>query len=127
MLSKFNLDVRLSACEIRNVASKVVRRVRVRSSPPPVTILPLLDDMRHRVLAWVDEIEEHGPAKVLSSVEAARNRLLRVHGSIRHQRFAEFLQHCVVALENEQAESARYILLTAMAALGWPTPPEPHS
>lgn len=108
------------------MVKNAVQRVRARGSVSPVILLPLLDDLSGEMLTWVDEIGQQSPERVLPRIARTRNFLVRVTGSARHQRLAEFLKHCETALEYRQTESAQYILLTAIAALGWPahTPPK---
>lgn len=102
------------------MAGKPARPVRARTPPPEVITLPVLDDLRSSILTWVDELQKREGSAVLSKIVAAHGRLARVQGSQRHVRLAEFLQQSIVALENNQPQSARYVLLTALAALGWP-------
>jgi hypothetical protein len=111
------------AWDSRSVASQAAS-AKTHRKAPALLVLPLLDNMRDRVLDWVDELELQmagkGAADVRFSISNARESVVRVRGSMRHQRLAEFLSHALVALDHEQPESARYILLTAMAFLGWP-------
>jgi hypothetical protein len=102
------------------VASKAVKKAGVHRSSPTLVTIPLLDDIRYRILLWVDELEERGPSRVMKPMAETHAGLLRVRGSVRHLRLAEFLGYTITALENGQSDSARYILLTGLAALGWP-------
>lgn len=99
---------------------KAARRVPVRTTAYATIKLPVLDDLRSSILDWVDELDSDNIPAVLSKIVEAHDGLLKVQGSQRHLRLAEFLHHSIVALENDQPQSARYILLTAMAAFGWP-------
>lgn len=58
--------------------------------------------------------------KALASLRGALKELGRVRNSPRHERLCEFLSHVVTAVEANQMECAKYILLTAFAAFGWP-------
>jgi len=49
----------------------------------------------------------------------AYDQLCRVRNSLRHARLAEFPHHAITALESDQREGAKYILLTALATFGW--------
>ena len=77
-------------------------------------------------MLWIDELEVSGDAgavspAVVTPIIDARAGLLKVRGSVRHERMAEFLDHCVIAIQNGHAGNARCILLMAMAIFGWPT------
>ena len=79
-------------------------------------LFPVLDDLRYHIVEWADG----RPADALREMKQARANLLRVKGSRRHQKVAEFLHQAITALESGEPEGSRYILLTAMAAFGWP-------
>lgn len=81
----------------------------------------MFDDLRHRLLEWLDEIEANNEAVIVAPMADTLARLRKVNGSPRHQKLAEFLQHTLVAVQSGDPESARFILLTAMAAFGWPS------
>jgi hypothetical protein len=86
------------------------------AKPPAPIPFPVLDDLQYHVIEWADG----RPANVVQEMKQAKANLQRVKGSRRHQKLAEFLHHAITAFENREPEGARYILLTAMAAFGWP-------
>ena len=87
----------------------------------PVIAMPVFDDHRRSIVDWVERIQEGGVRKVIPSITAVCHELRRVRNSTRHERLAEFLEHAVLAMRNDQPEGARCILLTALATFGWPS------
>jgi hypothetical protein len=77
---------------------------------------PVFDDLRHQVLDWANGRTE----TAVREMKRVQTRLERVKGSQRHQKLAEFLSYAAMAAEAGETEGTRYILLTAMATLGWP-------
>ncbi len=111
------MDPGILICEIQSV----VRRAPTRQATVVTIAFPVFDDLRHRLLEWLDEIEANNAPLILPCMADTLARLRKVKGSARHQRLAEFLEHTLVAVESGDPESARFILLTAMAAFGWPS------
>lgn len=90
-------------------------------SSAPVVQFPDFDENRRVIIDCCEAFQQSGGGKVLPVLKAAHGRLSKVRNSIRHQRLAEFLHHAITAIEGGQTEGARYILLTALAAFGWPS------
>jgi hypothetical protein len=82
---------------------------------------PDFDENRRLIIECFQAVEDRGTRKVLPALTAAYEGLCRVRNSSRHARLAEFLHHAITALESDQPEGAKYILLTALATFGWPS------
>ena len=114
------------ACEILGVTPSVrdIRPARRTKSVPiktaPIAI-PVFDENRHHLIHWVDRLAAGRGASVIASMTEEHARLRRVKNSARHERLADFLYHAVLAIEQGETAGARYILLTALAAFGWPS------
>ena len=87
----------------------------------PIVPIPVFDENRRLIIDCFQAVEQRGSQKVLPAMNAAYARLRRVKNSTRHERLAEFLHHAIAALESDQPEGAKYILLTALATFGWPS------
>jgi hypothetical protein len=85
-----------------------------------VIAFPDFDENRRIIIECFQAVEGRGTRKVLPALTAAYDKLCRVRNSARHARLAEFLQHAITAVESDQPEGAKYILLTALATFGWP-------
>jgi hypothetical protein len=83
--------------------------------------IPVFDENRRLIIDCFQAVENRSSQKVLPTMTAAYDRLRRVKNSARHERLAEFLHHAITALESDQPEGAKYILLTALATFGWPS------
>jgi hypothetical protein len=83
--------------------------------------IPVFDENRRLIIDCFRAVGERGSHRVVPTMTAAYNRLRRVKNSARHERLAEFLHHAITAMEADQLEGARYILLTALATFGWPS------
>lgn len=81
---------------------------------------PVFEDHRHSIVEWADKLEEGRGAAIVPAMREAHARLCRVTTSKRHVRLAEFVYHAILAIESGETIGARYILLTSLAALGWP-------
>lgn len=86
----------------------------------PVITIPVFDDHRHLIVDWYERIGEGGARKAIPSVISVCIQLRRVRSG-RQERLAEFLEQAVIAMQNDEIEGARYILLTALATFGWPS------
>jgi hypothetical protein len=86
-----------------------------------VVPFPDFDENRRLIIECFNAIEGCGSPKVLRRLAAARGELGRVKNSARHARLAEFVSHALTALESDQPEGAKYVLLTALATFGWPS------
>lgn len=87
----------------------------------PVIPFPDFDENRRLIIDCFQAVEGRGTKKVVPALTAAYDQLCRVRNSPRHARLAEFLRHAITALESDQPEGAKYILLTALATFGWPS------
>ncbi len=87
----------------------------------PVIVLPDFDENRRIIIDCFRAIDGRSTKRVLQSLAGAHGDLMRVRKSSRHKRLAEFLHHAIRALESNQPEGAKYILLTALATFGWPS------
>jgi hypothetical protein len=99
----------------------VISRARAGVKLAPVVTLPDFDDNRRIIVDCFRAIDGRSTKKVLVPLAAAHSELRRVKNSPRHARLAEFLHHTIAALESDQPEGAKYILLTALATFGWPS------
>lgn len=86
-----------------------------------VISFPDFDENRRIIIECFQAVESRGTKRILPTLTAAYDRLRRVKNSTRHKRLAEFLHHAIVAVESDQPEGAKYILLTALATFGWPS------
>jgi hypothetical protein len=88
---------------------------------------PDFDENRRLIIECFEAVRDsstkqnRGTKRVLPALTAAYSRLCRVRKSSRHARLAEFLHYAITALESDQAEGAKCILLTALATFGWPS------
>ena len=98
----------------------MVKRAQSRHRVVTTISFPVFDDIRHRILEWLDELETGKPRSIIAPMTDAHARMRRVRGSLRHERMADFLDQSIIAVQAGEPEVARYILLTAMAAFGWP-------
>jgi hypothetical protein len=96
---------------------------RVPSSRHRAAVLsfPDFDENRRIIIDCFQAVESRGTKRVLPALTAAYEKLSRVKNSARHKRLAEFLHHAIIAVESDQPEGAKYILLTALATFGWPS------
>jgi hypothetical protein len=99
----------------------VASRAEARVNRSPIVPIPVFDENRRLIIDCFQAVEQRGSQRVLPAMTAAYARLRRVKNSARHERLAEFLQHAIAALESDQPEGAKYILLTALATFGWPS------
>ena len=81
--------------------------------------LPVFDDHRIQLNRWVDALDAGRRAAVQRAIAKALVKLLRVRGSKRHTRLAEYLELAHLALHTGQGPGARYILVSALTSLGW--------
>jgi len=101
--------------------SLVASRARAAVSLAPVVTIPVFEENRRLIIDCFRAVETRGSNRILPAMNAAHQRLCRVKNSLRHQRLAEFIHHAIVAIESDQPEGAKYILLTALATFGWPS------
>lgn len=87
----------------------------------PVIPFPDFDENRRIIIECFQAVEGRTAKRVIPALTAACQRLRKVRNSPRHMRLAEFLQHALAAMESNQPEGAKYILLTALATFGWPS------
>ncbi len=99
----------------------MISRARAGVNLAPVVPFPDFDENRRIIIDCFRAIEGRGSKKVVRSLLSAHGELSRVRRSKRHARLAEFLQHAITAIESDQPEGAKYILLTALATFGWPS------
>jgi len=99
----------------------MMSRARASANLAPVLPFPDFDENRRLIIDCFRALEGRGSRSVLRSLVAAHDDLTRVRNSARHARLAEFLHHAITALESNQLEGAKYILLTALATFGWPS------
>jgi len=99
----------------------VSSRAQANVNRTPVIAFPDFDENRRLIIDCFEAVENRGTKKVLPALTAAYDQLRRVRNSSRHARLAEFLHHAITALESDQPEGAKYILLTALATFGWPS------
>jgi hypothetical protein len=99
----------------------VASRAEVSTNRTAIVSIPVFDENRRLIIDCFQAVEDRGSERVLPRMTAAYARLRRVKNSARHERLAEFLQHAIAALESNQPEGAKYILLTALATFGWPS------
>lgn len=81
--------------------------------------MPVFDDNGQLIIDWVEGLYQGQGKAVVPAMSVMHSRVARVRNSIRHERLAEFLQHAIRAIESDEFEGARYILLTTLAAFGW--------
>lgn len=81
--------------------------------------MPRFDDQRHNLERWVGWLDSGKIPTVRRAIAKELPGLLRVHGSERHRRLAEFLQYAGLALETGETPGSRYILQMALTAFGW--------
>ena len=81
--------------------------------------LPVFDHYRRQLNRWIESLDDGKSASVQRSVAKALVGLLRVRGSKRHAQLAGYLELAHMALSEGQTEGARYVLLSAGAAMGW--------
>ena len=81
--------------------------------------MPVFDDNGELIIDWVEGLYQGQGKSVIPAMSAMHSQVGRVRNSLRHQRLAEFLHHAIRAIESEEFEGARYILLTTLAAFGW--------
>lgn len=93
--------------------------VKRRTEPAEVVAIPVFDDHRRQLNRWIAGIDAGRLATVQRSVAKTLLGLLRVRGSKRHTQFAGYLELAHQALSEGQAQGARYVLISAAAALGW--------
>jgi len=117
MLTKNNYRRAPAGCEIHGVDNRAGASVH----RPPVIRFPDFDENRRTIIDCFQAVEGRGASKALPTLTAAHDRLRRVRNSPRHARLAEFLCHAIAALESDQPEGAKYILLAALATFGWPS------
>jgi hypothetical protein len=117
LLTNINIDRAIRPCEIRVVSP----RIPATTNRAPVIPFPDFDENRRIIIECFQAVEGRGDGKVLPALMNAYKRLCHVRNSSRHARLAEFLHHAITAVESNQTEGAKYILLTALATFGWPS------
>jgi len=92
-----------------------------RASDDSVTPIafPVFDDNGELIINWVEGLYQGQGKAVIPAMTAAHAQLNKVRNSLRHERLADFLHHAILAIESDEFEGARYILLTTLAAFGW--------
>jgi hypothetical protein len=103
---------------------RVTPRARKRSASEAIAF-PRFDCYGDAILEWHSAIDSavSDPAtarQISASVSASMERAIRQVervGSARHRNLATFIRHALVALNDAEWDGARYILLTAFAAL----------
>jgi hypothetical protein len=83
--------------------------------------IPVFDENRRLIVDCFQAVEQRGSETILPAMNAAYARLRRIKHSARHERLAELLRHAIAALESDQPEGAKYILLSALSTFGWPS------
>jgi hypothetical protein len=117
VLTNYNVDPAVPSCEI----GFVISRAQANTHRAPVVPIPVFDENRRLIIGCFQAVGDRGSQRVLPVLTGAYDKVRRVKNSLRHARLAEFLHHAIVALESDQPEGAKYILLTALATFGWPS------
>src|SRR5205823_4903361 len=81
-----------------------------------------LESYSDTILDWLSAIGGGEPAtaaasRIVASMDRAVRQLDRVQNSARHRNLSAFIRHALLAVQSSEWDGARYILLTAFAAL----------
>ena len=87
-------------------------------SVTPIAI-PNFEGNGELIIDWVEELYRGKGKAVLPAMTAMHTQVSRVRNSIRHEHLADFLRRAMLAIDSEEFESARYVLLTTLTAFGW--------
>jgi len=87
-----------------------------------VVVFPVFENYGDMILEWLSALDNGEPrsgtvSHLAGAIERAIQQIERVRNSARHRNLATFLRHAVLALQSSEWDGARYILMTAFAAL----------